>query len=166
MKLTVLTVSLVVAVLFTASCGATKVNLASKGLVKSSSDILKIEGNWIKDKGKKFDLSVKMTNLTNKELLVMRGDMICKKGEHVGSYGSIGRVHTNIASNRPLFLTFEPGEVQQFYITCILDPNVEYKDKDFYFVVKTVYENLSKSPTAPEKGTKLAKDIELQIKLN
>ncbi|MCX6112083.1 MAG: hypothetical protein NTY22_02190 [Proteobacteria bacterium] len=164
MKSSKLIVTLVIPVLLIASCATKNTNLASKGMIKSSSsDTLKIEGNWIKDKGKKFDLSVSITNIANKEILIKRVDMICKKGDHLGYYDRIRNEHTNIQSNNPQYLVFEPGEMKRFHFTCYLD--VKYKDKDFYFIVKKVFENNSKDIDTPAKGSLLAKDIEMHIKL-
>ena len=124
---------------------------------------MKIEGNWLKDKGKKFDLSVSMTNITKKEILVKRTDMICKKGAYLGHYDSIYNEHTNIQSTNPEYLAFEPGEMKRFHFTCYLD--AMYKNKDFYFMVQRVFENSSKDISLPAKGSLLAQDIELHIKL-
>jgi len=141
------------------------VNLASNAIVKNGDDnILKIEGNWIKDKGKKFDLSVSMTNIAKKEILVKRADMICKKGDHLGYYDRIHNEHTNIQSNSPQYLVFEPGEKKKFHFTCYLD--LKYNDKDFYFIVKKVFKNNSKDIDTPAKGSLLTQDVEMHIKLN
>ena len=155
--------SMMVVTLMT-SCGAKKVSLMTdKNVAKSSiSDVLKTEGLWIKDKGKKFDVAIRMTNVSKKTLLVMRSDMIFKKGQHIGNTPYL-RNELHVPSDNPSFLVFEPGEVKQFHTTSYLD--TKYKDKDFYFIVENVYENISQDLIIPKKGDILAKDIELHIKL-
>lgn len=159
-----LSVFLVMSALLIVSCGSTKVNLATKNLSKSSGDVLRIEGNWIKNKHDKFDISVSLINTTNKEIIVKRADMTCKKGTHLGYYDRIRNEHTNISSNNPQYLAFGPEETKRFHLTCELGG--EYEGKDFYFIVKRIFENKSKDFDLPTTGKVLANDVELHIKLN
>jgi len=113
----------------------------AKGAHILENNEIKVEGAisvWassVKDKGKKYDLSLNLRNLRNKEsLIVMFPDMSCKRGEVKGNlryptFGSAGKT-----------IVLKPEETKNFTLVCDLPTDVK---GDYSIIFGNVYANPS-----------------------
>lgn len=141
---------LVLSLLLSLGACAHKKLIADKIVIKEK--VASINGLWVKDKSNKFDMAVRITNLSSKTLLIPKGSMMCRKGAIEGSIlkTSLERVSTHAT------WLISPEESVIFYFTCVLQIHAK---GDMSFKLNTIYE--STNPDSPQRGDMLADGLEI-----
>jgi hypothetical protein len=113
--------------------------------------VLSVGAVWIKNKdgGKKYDLELHLTNLSEKPILTTLGELQCFRGRARGAF----KHHFFNAGER--MINFAPFERKDFKMVCDIGSK---EVGDFKVVVKFVYAN--PSGDGYSKGEVIAKDIE------
>ena len=64
-------------------CSSKKVLQKDNGVSKAG--VIKVSANWVKDKGKKFDIEFVIENIGDKGIIVDLNDIQCARGKRTGS---------------------------------------------------------------------------------
>jgi hypothetical protein len=129
------------------SCSGKKIILENGN--KVSKEGVSVWANWIKEKGKKFDVEIGITNGSNKDIIIMLGDMDCSRGT---SSGALKHTFFNTGERT---IDFRVGQTKSFRMVCDYRTNVQ---GPFKIVVRRVFENPGGDGRA--KGTVLTENIE------
>lgn len=121
----------------------------------SAKGVMEARVQWIKDKKKKFDFELVLTNLSENGLIVYLHDISCKKGKITGE-----AKHTFFNTGERT-MDFKPGQSKKFKLVCKLHTE-EFSDKYFISVRR-----VSSNPNYDGKtvGKLLAKDLNISIKM-
>lgn len=112
-------------------------------------DIVSIGVPWIKDKGKKFDVNVRIHNESpEKGIIIFLSDMGCKRGAVRGELK-----HTFFNTGEKT-IDFKPNETKSFTLVCRTSSEGR---GDFNLTVSKVYSNPSMD--GKTVGTVIAKDL-------
>ena len=130
---------LVFAAAFLTGCPSQPVKMDGVTTVKKAG-VLSVTATWVKDKDKKFDAGLKITNESaDNTLLIFVGDMTCERGGIKGELSIEGN---------PRILDIRPGEVRNLILKC----NLQNLTKgDFVVTMKKIFENPKQDSTTPGK---------------
>ncbi len=123
----------VIALTLSASIGFAKSSQQLENNEIKAGDAISVWASSVKDKDKKFDLSLNLRNLSTTDgLIVMFPDMSCKRGEVKGSlryptFGSKGQT-----------LALKPEETKNFTVVCDLPTVVK---GEYSIILGKVYAN-------------------------
>lgn len=134
------------------SCASKKYDTTHIG-PKGINEIFVVDVKWIKDKGKKYDLRIKLANNSNNGLIVMLNDLSCFKGEIMGTIS-----HTFFGTGERT-IDLKARETKEFNAVCKIGVKV---DGSYKLVVRRVFEN--PSDDGKTKGKILLKEIVWQFK--
>jgi hypothetical protein len=128
-------ISLVFAFVVSASAGASDKFVPGADNRLEKKDIITVSVNWIKDKGKKFDLNLTVQNDNPQTgMILFLSDLGCQRGEIRGTLK-----HTFFNTGERT-IDFKPKETKSFNLVC----SMEAKAKGhFKIVVNRVYDNPS-----------------------
>ncbi|MGE4132787.1 MAG: hypothetical protein AB7F86_14175 [Bdellovibrionales bacterium] len=102
--------------------------------------VVSVWANWVKDKGKKYDLQLAIANDANEPIIVMLGEMACYRG---GQRGTLRHTFFNTGERT---IDFRPKELKTFNMVCQIGTDAE---GDFKIEIGNIYEN----PTGDGKTT-------------
>jgi len=118
---------------------------AKKGVLSSSA-------SWIKEKPKKFDIQVMLTNQSNKAEIVWLKDIHCSRNGLKGDVTMVDARHGDFP------ISLKPNVPKTLIFTC--DYNREVKAGDFKFNITRVYDN--PSGDGRTNGQVIAKDLVIE----
>jgi hypothetical protein len=128
------------------SAFAGRTEIAPAGNKVTKAGVISIYSEWVKDKGKKYDLNLTLSNDHDKDIIVLLNDFRCFRGTVSGEIKSDDTIH------------LLPGKKKGLTVTC----NLGSKTKGEYRIVVTkVYEN----PASDEKtlGKVIGTEIEWKV---
>jgi|GEM_PF-4748783 len=153
MKFSIIWTNLVLLIIFGifSSCAHKKKTLNDS---VTQEGVATLQAIWIKDKAKKFDMAVKLTNLSTKPLLIPNGAMTCRKGSLEGKITktSLDHVNPNIS------WILQPSQTVEFYFVCTVEQKIQ---GEMMFTIKELFEN--KNLDSPDRGNRLAEGLTLTI---
>lgn len=115
----------------------------------SKKGVLAISAAWIKEKPKKFDIQVMLTNQSGKPEIVWLKDIQCSRNGVKGDVTMVDARHGDFP------IALKPSAVKTIVFTC--DYNAEVKTGAFKFNITRVYDN--PSDDGRTKGQVIAKDL-------
>ena len=143
-----------VTLLFTTSSFAGRVQLGVNDNKVTVKDVLSVWSEWIKDKGKKFDINIHLQNESDQGIIIQLSEIRCHRG---GAQGELKHTFFNTGEK---VMDFKPHEQKSFNLVCKIGQETkgEYK-----LTVGTVYAN----PSGDGKtlGKPIAKNIEWKVKI-
>ncbi|MCJ8276493.1 MAG: hypothetical protein MJK18_06610 [Bdellovibrionales bacterium] len=142
-------IMLIVSFLVLASCASRKTLEPDSNMVESSG-VVKVWANWVKDKGKKYDIQFAIENVSKKSLIIYLRDIKCFRGE------AAGRLRHTFFNTGERTMDFHEGEMKQFNMVC--SPYKKEARGPFKILIKKVYDN--PEDDGETKGKVIATDIE------
>jgi hypothetical protein len=119
-----------IAVLTCAGCAHKKVTVDSTQMTKNA--FLTFDVGFLKEKGKKYDLDLGVTNVSDNDIIIMLNDMQCFKGTEQGILK-----HTFFNTGERT-IDFRKGQRKHFRMVCTLSGD---SDGDYKIVVSRVFDN-------------------------
>ncbi len=110
--------------------------------------LIEVAPVWVKDKRKKFDLRVRLTNTSPEPFILLLSDIGCARGEEPGEVR-----HTLFGAGERT-VDFRGGQSKVFTLICLTDGA---EAGDFVFTVRAVREDLHRDGGTP--GRVLAENI-------
>ena len=124
---------LTVAVLFSLiGCGSMKLNPENAKVTQNK--YLDLRANWVKNKSKKFDIEMAVTNKSDADLIFQLRDMQCSRGPVTGQLQ-----HTFFNTGERT-IDFRKGQTKVFRFVCDLGG---WQDEDVKLVISKIYDNPS-----------------------
>jgi len=133
---------LCVAILMTYSaCSGSRIKMdAGENVVKAKT--IEVSANWIKDKGKKFDVDLNIKNNTDHGIIIMLAEISCAKGKLSG-----GLKHTFFNTGEKT-IDFTAHERKTFRLVCNLGSETE---GNYKITIGEVYNNKSGDGKSKDK---------------
>ncbi len=129
---TVFTVALIASTAAIIGCAAKK-TFHQTAISTSQSDAASIRVNWIKDKGKKFDVELAITNELAQPIIVFLGDIRCARGN---AGGELKHTFFNTGERT---IDFHPRQSKVFRMVC----RTGRSDGDYQLEIARVFSNPS-----------------------
>jgi hypothetical protein len=145
----------VVTSVFSVPCLAGKVEISPADNKVTIPGVVTLYGEWIKEKGKKYDLSFAIQSEAPKNIIIQLSDMHCSHGD---MQGELEHTFFNVGEK---VINFKPHELKKFTFVCKIGSKVE--TGEYKIVVDTVYENASGDGKTLGKG--LAKEVEWKVRI-
>lgn len=143
---------LILAVLLSPRAHAGKVELGESDNKVTKAGVITLSADWLKDKGKKYDIAFRMKNEHKTGIIVRLDDMRCYRGE---TEGVLKHTFFNVGERT---IDMRPGQLKKFTMVC----HVGDKSVGTYrIVVGHVYENASGDGRS--LGKALAQDVTWQV---
>lgn len=117
--------------LILASCASKQV-LNTEQVTVTKNDFLNMNVLWIKDKGKKFDFEMSISNISENDLIVMLNDFTCAKGNMPGTLK-----HTFFNTGERT-MDIRKGQTKRFKLVCNIGSKVE---GDAKIVISRMFDN-------------------------
>lgn len=136
--------------MFAFGCGGKRTNIKVDSDKTSKSEYLQMDVDWVKVKGSKFDIQLRIQNISQKDIIVMLNDMSCGRGDVAGSLK-----HTFFNTGERT-IDFRIGQSKSFRLVCRMGGNGQ---GPFFIDIARVYDN----PTADgaRRGDVLGKSMRL-----
>lgn len=128
---------------------AGKVDLGEADNKVTKAGVITLSADWLKDKGKKYDIGFKFKSEHKEGMLVKLSDVSCFRGDIQGELDS------------DKTLEIRPNQFKHLTLTCKLSDKAS--GGAYRLVVSRVYENVSGD--GKTLGKVLAQDITWQVKL-
>ena len=119
-------------------------------------NIAKVSVEWIKNKGKKFDVHLSIENLADFPIIMMLSDFKCSKSGHTAA---LRHTHWNMGERT---IDFKTGESKDFTMVC---PHGEVDEKEPEYKINIQRVDSNKSGDGKTTGQIIAKDIEWKVKV-
>jgi hypothetical protein len=130
-----------------AGCASSAIKDGNYTMTKN--DLVQIQVDWIKDKGTKFDVEMKVTDISKHDIIFLLREMSCFKGE---TRGVLEHTFFNTGERT---IDFHSGQLKQFRMVCDIGTKSE---GEFRFVIGKIYDN--PGGNGETKGDVLAENIE------
>lgn len=127
-----LRILLALAVVSTMGCASRR--QLSQDNADSKNNTIKVWANWVKNKGKKFDIQFAMENLTDKHIIVKLREVQCARGK------TTGRIKHTFFNTGERTMDFMPNEMKQFNLVCHIGSKAS---GPFNMRIVNVYDNPS-----------------------
>lgn len=147
MKTTLLSTALILAVASTA-CSHKKV-INSEETKMTKNDLVVIDADWVKDKGKRYDVQLKVKNVSDNDIIILLNDMQCFKGT---SQGVLKHTFFNTGERT---IDFRKGQLKSMRMVCTIG---EKTDGDDRIVVGRIFDN--PNADGATRGKVLGQNIE------
>lgn len=118
--------------LFALSIGCSSKKVLDHNNAVSKTGVVKVWANWVKDKGKKFDIQFVVENLSDKGIIIYLNDIQCARGKRTG------RIKHTFFNTGERTIDFRGGEIKQFNLVCTIGAKA---DGPFNMRVVKVYDN-------------------------
>lgn len=129
-------------------CFAGKIEIPG-GKRVTRAGVISIAAPWVKDKGKKFDIGVSLTNESKQSIIVMLGDLHCKRGNLDGV------LHHTFFNTGERTIDLTPGQNKSFNMVCDVH---EATRGDYRVTIGRVFANPAND--GKTKGEVLATNVE------
>lgn len=116
--------------------------------------VITIYADWVKNKGKKYDINMTFINEHDKGIIILIKEMRCSKGKRDGEIK-----HTFFNTGERT-IDFGAGQKKQFNLVCVLGEKAE---GPYQVRVANVYENASGD--GKTMGKVLAKNVEWKVNI-
>lgn len=123
---------ILVAVVFVLGACAGKKTIEGGGGKVTKAGVLSVWGNWIKDKGGKFDIEFAIQNESDKGLIILLADMQCSKG---GASGELKHTFFNTGERT---IDFTPKQTKKFRMVCKIGSDVK---GEYQITINRVFTN-------------------------
>ena len=133
--------------LILSSCGGKKVAFDEAQKVKKEG--VAVWTNWLKDKGKKFDLQFNIQNEGKKDIIILLSDMSCFHGSVAGTLK-----HTFFNTGERT-IDIHPGQLKSFNLVCNMGGESQ---GDYKILISRVYEN--PNGDGKTRGKAIVNDLE------
>ena len=133
---------------------ASKIDIAPEGNRLTKAGLVSLWSDWIKNKGKKYDISFHIKNESEKPIIIMLGEMHCFRGSVEGELK-----HTFFNTGEKT-INFRGSETKNFTLVCQLDEKLK---GDYRILVKQVYENAGGD--GKTLGKVLGKDLDWKVSI-
>jgi hypothetical protein len=143
-------VSLAFSSLVVAGCGQKQVRLEETQVTKN--EYVAFNVSFLKDKGRKYDVELSITNTSKNDIIIMLNDMECFKGN---AQGMLKHTFFNIGERT---IDFRKGQLKRFRMVCTL---AEKEKGDYKILVTRVYDNPESDGAT--KGKVLASNVEFKM---
>jgi hypothetical protein len=111
------------------ACGAKKVKLSEGKAVKNG---VEVWANWLKDKGKKFDVQLNIHNASKNDIIIELKDMSCSRGE------TVGRLEHTFFNTGERTIDIRVNQLKTFNLVCTYD---NITKGDFKIAIDRIYDN-------------------------
>lgn len=154
MKNNALRIFLVTVFVSVTAFAAEKIEINSSDSKITRPGVAAVWGEWVKDKGHKYDLGLKIKNESDKPMIILLKEMQCFRGDR---QGELTYAFFNLGERT---IDFAPGQLKGMTFKCAIGGHVE---GEFRIVVQNIYEN----PNGDGKttGRLMAKDVTWRAKL-
>jgi hypothetical protein len=129
----------------TGGCGAKKVKLSEGKAVKSG---VEVWANWLKDKGKKFDVQFNIHNASKRDVIIRLSDMSCSRGN------DLGRLEHTFFNTGERNIDIRVNQLKTFNMVCTYG---EKAKGDYKILISRIYDNPSSN--GKDSGEVLATDL-------
>ena len=149
-NISTLRLSMIVTIaLLAAACthGKTKLKADDNQLTKNQ--YVDISAVWLKDKGNKYDVKLRVLNVSKNDIIIMLNDMQCYRGPNQGALK-----HTFFNTGERT-IDFRAGQVKEFQMVCNLNDAAPGEHR---IVVNRIFDNPESDGAT--KGKVLANKIE------
>lgn len=137
-------------VVFINACGGKSVVVGDESKVTKGP--ISVWATWVKDKGKKFDLQLNVSNEGKHDVIIMLGDMSCYRGSTQGMLK-----HTFFNTGERV-IDIHAGQIKSFNMVC------DYRQKSdgaFKILISKVYDNPGNDGTT--RGKAIVSDLEWKV---
>jgi len=124
----------VVLALAAAGCGGTRYTLTPESNTQTQENVISVWANWVKDKGEKFDVDLRVKNLSDKMQILYSDDITGSRG---ATTGTIKHARLGIGERT---IDIAPGQTKSLVIVCIHDGE---PSGDFVIRLGRIYDNPS-----------------------
>ena len=128
-------------------CFAGKIKIEG-GKKVTKAGVISVSADWVKDKGKKYDINLSLTNESKQSIIVMLNDLHCKRGN------ATGIIHHTFFNTGERTIDLTPGQVKSFNMVCDVK---EPTRGDYQVSIGRVFENPAND--GKTKGKVLATDV-------
>src|SRR5262249_52059607 len=127
-------ICVMVSVLLLSACGSGPIH-PDVSTAASKDGVAKVWVAWVKDKGKKFDMNLNLTNLSDKKhMIIFLSDISCGRG------GTNGVVRHTLFNSGERTINFAPGQSKAFNTVCVLPAKAS---GDYVVTVGKIFDNPS-----------------------
>lgn len=126
-----------VALTVSLSAFAGKVDIAESDNKITVPNVISLSAEWIKDKGKKYDIHFKMHNEHSKPIVVLLSEMTCYRG---GMLGELAHTFFNTGERT---IDFGAGQLKAFNLVCKIGEKGGKNGGEYSIKLANVYENPS-----------------------
>ena len=116
--------------------------------------VMSVWANWVKDKGKKYDIQLAIENRHKGDIIIYLRDIRCLRGN---SSGSLKHTFFNTGERT---IDFTPNEIKEFNLVCRLHSK---ESGPYRIIIRKVYSNPSQD--GESKGEVIAENIEWSVNL-
>jgi hypothetical protein len=133
---------------------AGKVDIAVSDNKVTKAGIISLYAEWVKDKGKKYDIGFNIRNESDKGIIVLLSEMRCYRGKEEGVLK-----HTFFNTGEKT-INFRSGELKSMTLVCRLTTKEE---GEYRITVGHVYANASGD--GKTLGKELLKNVEWKVRI-
>lgn len=145
---------IILLLIFSSACSSRK-KLESVSNKVEAKDAIRLWANWVKDKGKKYDVQLAIENIHKSDIIIYLKDIRCFRGNSSGQFK-----HTFFNTGERT-IDFVIDEVKEFNLVCRL--NAEGEKGPYKIVIEKVYSNPSQD--GKSRGEVIAENIQWSVQL-
>lgn len=123
-----------------AACGSAQIHPETATVTPNK--VIDMKANWVKDKSKKWDIELAMTNKSEKDIIIMLSDLQCSRGN------TNGMLHHTFFNTGERTIDFHKSQTKIFRLVCDTGTPTE---GDFKIVINRIYDNPSADGTTKGK---------------